>query len=284
MVTYSRDNQLFFSEKKAPESILGDRLIFNPKNIKQSIDYINSKGIKSITINPTYFSVDSLDFLQFVPNIEGLYLLQGGLDINIINSLPKLKALIIPEASGEIDFSNFPNLMVASFTHDAKMKNIDHCKNLFWLWITKYKSDNLIHLKELINLKYLNLYKASIRNLEGIQHMRSLIHIRLDEAPKLESLEGLSSSLENLQMLDIYAGKKLTKYDSLRGLESLQQLELRKTGDTESIEFIKDLPSLKKVTLGFKVLNGKMGYLKEIQSVGFIDFPYYDYKMKDFAK
>jgi hypothetical protein len=43
------------------------------------------------------------------------------------------------------------------------------------------------------------------------------------------------------------------------------------------------LPNLKRVGIGFKVLDGDMSYLKGIESVGFIYYPHYNHKMKDFS-
>ena len=280
--TYLKDDLIFYKEHHSVDSILGDRLIVDPSKIDYIIHYINKKNVKSIVINQSFFKLDTLNFLEKIPSIEGLYLLLDNLDVSFINKLHNLKVLRINNINNLLDLSNFPNLQVLSFTHSKFVTNISSCKQVFWLWIDNYKKDNLIELKELVNLQHLNLFQSSIKNLEGIENLTNLKYIRLDTVKKLESLKGLSQNQINLTVLDIYSALRLNNYEEISNVKSLKQLELRKTGETNSISFIKDLPNLKIITLGLKVLDGQMSFLKGVEKVGFIDFSHYSHKMKDF--
>jgi hypothetical protein len=282
---YLKDNFIFFKEPIADGSILGDRLLVESAKIDSTIKYINSKGIKSVTIDPEYYELDDLAFLQYTPDVTGVYLLSDNIDVSWINNLKGLRVLTCDVIKqGNIDLKNFPYLEILGYSVNKKITGIGFCTRLSWLWIEGYKNDNLLELKSLVNLKYLNLHQSSIKNLEGIEDMRNLQKIRLDTMRNLESLKGLNKNLSRLEVVDIWAAKNLTNYDELSKLKNLKQLELGRTGECQSISFIKELSNLKKVALGFKVLDGNMSYLEGIEKVGFIDFPYYTHKMKDFNK
>lgn len=54
---YIREGHYFFRGIKKDDNILGDSLIINPDNLRGELNFINGNDIKSITINPAYFSV-----------------------------------------------------------------------------------------------------------------------------------------------------------------------------------------------------------------------------------
>jgi hypothetical protein len=280
---YLKDGFLFFKEKEAPDSILGDRLIIESGKILESVNYINDNDIKSVVINSNYVSLSDLSFLEKIPSIEGIYLLAENLDISNINNLKKLRVLILNDSKQEIDLKNFPELEVLSYSGKNKIQGISHCKNLFWLWVEGYKKEDLTEFKDLVELQYLNLSYSSIKNIHGIENMSKLKYLRLDTMRCLDSLKGLSENLKKLEVLDVHNAEKLSNYEDISMLKSLRQLELGKTGEANSISFIKNLPNLKRVGIGFKVLDGDMSYLKGIESVGFIYYPHYNHKMKDFS-
>lgn len=112
--------------------------------------------------------------------------------------------------------------------------------------------------------------------------MLSLRELNIDSARSLESLDGLNENNKNLLDLDIYSARKLTDYNALRYLTNLEKLRFTKTGDIEDISILQTFKNLKRVILGIKVLNGDMSYLKNINEVGFVDFPHYSHKMKEF--
>src|SRR5258705_1855988 len=128
--TYYKDDFLFFKEHSSADSILGDRLIVESSRIKRTIEYINSKDIKSITIDPGYFKLDNLDFLKELRSVMGIYLLKDKVDVSALNKLRNLKVLRLDEIFNEVDLMNFPGLQVLSYTYNKHILNIGACKNL----------------------------------------------------------------------------------------------------------------------------------------------------------
>jgi hypothetical protein len=280
--TYSKNGHLFFREiADKPESILGDRLIINPHNIDESIIYAKNNGIKSITINPFYFKVENLDFLANFSFIEGLYLLQENLDLTPLNDLTNLRVLIISDLKPKVDLKYFENLEILSLIYCKSVLNLNYCGKIFWLWIDNFKEENLEQLSKLSSLQYLNLHNTSIIDLKGIEYLLNLRSLKIDKAIKLISLEGISEKNKCLRVVDIYGAKNLKDYSALGHAKELEKIWIRKSGDLSNIFFLQKMEKLQEVTIGAKIIDGDIRYLKNISDVNFLDFKHYNLKMKE---
>ncbi len=278
---YHRDGFLFLKELDNVDAILGDRLIVESEKIESSISYINEKKVKSILLSDNYYKLTEIKFINTILEIEGLYILKDKVDTSPINKLKSLRVLRLNKSSTPLDLSNFENLQVLSFDYHRNILNIDKCSKLFWLWVNGFNKDDLTEFKKVTGLEYLNLYKSTIRNLRGVENMSSLKSIFLDNVKKLESLNGLDKGVNGIKRVDIYNAPLLNNYSAIQNLDKLEQLDLRKTGEIESIKFLEKLQHLKSVTLGLKVSDGKMDVLRRIDKVGYIDYPHYNIKMKE---
>ncbi len=282
---YCKDGFLFFKQIEGPDKVLKeDRLIVESSRIDETIDYIKNNQIANIHIANLYYKENSLSFFQDLTFIKGVHVLIDKIDLSSINSLYGLEVLRINTSTKQVDFSNLPNLQVLSFDYNKNALNIQACSKLFWLWINGFKEDNLKKIESLLELKYLSLYNAGIHNLKGIESLRELKSIRLDTVRKLLSLDGLSHDLRNLEELDIYGAPALKGYTPLKYITNLKRLELRKTGDMSSVDILEPVDRFYKITLGLKVIDGKMESLKSIPEVGYIDYPHYDIKLKNLKK
>lgn len=277
---YKKDDFLFFKGKKNDEN--DEKLIIDVSKIDLISNYMQKNNLKNVMINSSYFPFNDLTFLKYLPFIQSVSVVDNNLDVSLINELKELNEIRLGSFKGILDCNNFPQLEKLGVEWNNKLKNLTNATNLKWLWLDNYKCASLEEFKDLKKLTYLYLYKSSITSLKGIEHIYSLNDLNIDTASKLESLEGLNVELNHLENVYIYSAKQLKNYEPISKLAMLKHLELRKTGETNSIDFIKGLTNLEKVVLGFKVLDGNMSYLKGIKDVGFIDFPHYSQKMKDF--
>ena len=256
---YRQDGFQFFRKTSKVSDILGDRLVIENNKLAKTIDYVNRNSIKTITINPIISTVDNLSFLDQMPFVEGLYLLQDNLDISAINNLKDLRVLHLNKLDSSIDFSNLKNLEVLGCTFNKELKNIKHCSMLFWMWLDNFKLKDLIYLSALTNLKYLNLYKTSIVNLVGVASLENLNNIVIDGAAKLVSLQGFDNSNHNLSSLDISNAKHLVSYEQISKLKYVKKIHFYKAGECENFDFINNLDCLSEF-----VHNGK--YIKKVKS------------------
>ena len=251
---YSQDGFQFFRKTSKVSDILGDRLVIENNKLAKTVDYVNRNGIKAITINPIVSTVENLSFLEQIPFVEGLYLLQDNLDISPINKLKDLRALHLNKLDSSIDFSILKNLEVLGCTFNKELKNIEYCRMLFWLWLDNFKLQDLTSLSALTNLKYLNLYKTSIVNLVGIASLENLNSLIIDSASKLVSLQGLENSNRNLSSLDISNAKHLVSYDQISNVKHIKKVHFYKTGICENFDFINNLDSLTEFVHGGKYI------------------------------
>lgn len=256
---YKQDDFQFFRKTAKVSDILGDRLVIENNKLAKTVNYVNRNGIKTITINPIVSTVDNLSFLEQMPFVEGLYLLQNNLDISTINNLKNLRVLHLNKLDSSIDFSNLKKLEVLGCTFNKELKNIEQCSMLFWLWLDNFKLQDLSSLSALTNLKYLNLYKTSIINLVGIASLENLNNLIIDGASKLVSLEGLEYSNLNLSSLDISNAKHLISYEQISKLKCIKKVHLYKTGVCENFDFLNNLDSLTEFVHGGK-------YIKKVNS------------------
>jgi hypothetical protein len=279
--TYYKDGLLFFKEKSGVDSILGDRLIIDSGRIGEICDYVNKHKIKSVTINSAYFKLANLDFLNDIPFVEGIFIVHEDLDLSILNSLRNLRVLRIGETDTAIDFKNFPNLEVLGATYNEFIVNVSSCKKLFWLWFDEFREDSLQKISALSMLEYLNLYKTTIRNLEGFSLLTKVKEVHIDAAPRLESCAGISESNSNLAVVDIYNAKKLSDYRAIGNTSTIKKIFFTKTGDIPNLSFLNNLPDIESVVIGSKILDGDTSYLQKVPNVNFKDFPHYSHKLKD---
>jgi len=101
----------------------------------------------------------------------------------------------------------------------------------------------------------------------------------VDTATKLSSLKGIASSNKKLEVIDIYGAQKLQDYAAIANAKSLRKLFLSKTGETPNISFLKYLPLLEQVTIGMKIIDGDVTFLKKVPKAGFVEYPHYNAKM-----
>lgn len=280
---YIKDGFLFY-KKQAQTKInvsTEDGIIVESGRLKETIEYINTNEVKGITVNSIYYTEPDLSFLSSTPYVEEVSVLDDSIDVSGVSILKNLRLLSVTgKLKKQLDLSSFKKLEVLSITYSKKILNLDACNKLQWLHVTGYNEDDMSVFKTLTALRNLSLYKTKIKSCLGLGNVCHLKSLSIDTAHNLETLNGISAP--SLSVLDIYNAKKLTDYRVISGFKSLEQLELRQTGEAVSIDFISGLTHLKKITLGLKVLDGEMSYLKNIDAVGFIDYSHYTYKMKDF--
>lgn len=261
-----------------------DEIKIDSNILSETINYIKENKIEFIYIDDLYRLAD-LSFLKELPNLKGIKISSSFIkDISglmYLDSLEILDSLFIHDHI--IDFSRLPNLKYLNINWSKQLTNLNNCKQLIFISIYYYDNNDLQEFANLNELSTLILCKTNIKSLSGLKLLPKIAHLEIEDAKKLEFL---NIHCQNRSLLKFYLWncKKFTDYNNLPLFVNLENLDLRKTGDATDIRFIESMKKLKKVTLGFKILDGKMHYLEPIYEVGFIDFPHYTHKMKDFKQ
>jgi len=275
---YEKDGFLFFRKNKDID--LDDGLIIDVSKIDLIAAYLKNKKFKKIVVNSSYFTVNDLSFLKYLPFVQSISIVDSNHDISLVNDLYELQEISIGDFRGIIDFNNFPNLERLGIDWSNKLKNLENAINLRWLWLNNYKDVSLEKFKNFSKLTYLYLYRSSIISLAGVGGMSSLVELNIDTANKIQTLNGFGENNRNLKILDIYKAPRLTDYNALQYLINLEKLRFTKAGDMKDIDVLRSFKNLKKVILGIKVLNGDMSYLENIPEYKFLNFPHYNLKSK----
>lgn len=242
-------------------------LIIDPHKLEKCVKYINEKGIKNIEINSSIFGkeVESLEFLYDISFIEMLSILHNKIDLNPINSLHGLKHLSLGGKTEQIiDLTNFPNLESVSYYDTKSIKNLESCIKLKAINIHHYKQKDLQQFKSMHQLESIFFYRSLITSFKGVESIESLVSIDLDNASRLETLSGLTTSHSYLKTLRIYNAKRLTDYKALDYLTSLEDLCIQMGQDIPSIKFLENNKNMKRIVLSMNILDRNYDPLKKI--------------------
>lgn len=264
-----KDGYIFFRNGEI------ESIVIDPKRLENIIMYIKNHNIKNVMINPSIIGEDlaNLDFINKIASIERLSILQKNLILSPINNLHELRSLSFEyNIKDKIDLSNFPKLEYIGYSDNAKIINLDKCINLKYINIHGFKDNNLLSFEFMQKLEEIFLYRSHIKNFIGIEKLQKLKFVDLDNAPKLESLDGLNL---NLLKLRIYNAKNLSNYNNLKNLENLENLIIQRAQDIPSIKFLKNFKKIKRIIFGgMNILDGDFSPLKDIPETFVMKSPY----------
>jgi hypothetical protein len=252
------------------------------------IDYLYKNNLRFIIIN-SYQGYEGKDisFLTGLSDfLEGVSVLDSHFDYSVINNLHKLRYLGIPDNGKDvIDLANFPDLEICGFSYSKRLINLEKCKKLNSLTLSKYKSksNDLLALPLLEKLSHLNLIQPEIKNLIGIERFSSLRKLEIFSALKLEYIAALRGLSEELEELSIEGSKKIVDFEIIGQIINLRKIILADTGEIKSLEFLIKLPKLHFISFwGTNVVDGNIKFCEGIEYVGFDKKNHYTHSPEDF--
>jgi hypothetical protein len=266
------------------------KLIVESSKLDACIKYILDGNIKSITINCFQgYELANIHFLEKLSGVlEGLHLPETKFDIQVINSLHMLKFLGFADNKIDvIDLSNFPKIESLACDYSSRLKGLENCKNLKYLSLTGYKSNNkdLSELPSFLNLRELMLFKTDIATLQGIERFSNLKKLEIFSASKLIAIEALQRLSNNFEEILLQRCKNISDYDTLGKVKSLKKIMLSESGEIKDLVFVKELPRLEFISFwGTNVIDGNIKYCEGINYVGFDNKKHYTHKSEQFKK
>ncbi|MBN1796936.1 MAG: peptidylprolyl isomerase [Spirochaetales bacterium] len=220
--------------------------------------YINGK-LRGITIN----NPDDLTLIAADVNHINLRIRMNS---HIANSLSKIKKNIFLTIDEDVfngedlllikNLKNFTHLSLYDINTDDSFANIKYLRNLLYLSLenANLKNKDLEHVKDLTGLKLLSLKEVYDINSDGIKHLKDLIN--------LEYLDVSNTDLTN-EGLQYFASMKKLKYLDLRDthvsgiglkhikdLKELRYLDLSETRVSNAgLEYVSNLTDLETLVL-----------------------------------
>ncbi len=266
-----KDGFLFDSIFDYKGALLNKEAIYVIDNdTNKYIEYINKKNINKVIIDIGKSNIESLNFLFEIPHIKYLYIV-GDIDYSPLYQLKKLKYLGI-SGSNEIYVNKIEGLESFTTAYPNNAKGIDEAKSLKSLELVGFYSTgnfkNLNILKNLNNIDTLLLGNINITTLEGIENLKNLKVIILEDMKKLETIEHLSFLGSNLKSLRIENCNKIKDFDSIKDLSELVFLCIDRVKLVPNLEFISNLKNLKSfVSDSSNVIDGNLTPLIYLEHV-----------------
>jgi len=256
--------------------------------LSDHISYIQENNIKKAIIVADNISFveqcKSLEYIWAIPPISSEIL-----DYSPLYTLPHLHWFrctldsihVCPIAFERL--SKLSYLSVTGWTSDMNIGYLNCLKTLY-LDSTKTNVQNLDFLRGANSLENLVISDSSILSLSGIEHASNLKRFELSYNRKLSDISQLAELKDTLVWLDIENCNNIVDYSVLASLRNLELLRLSGTKNLPSIEFIESMPNLKCLVISMNIVDGQLGYIKEIPYVSIKNRKHYTHKDKDFSK
>lgn len=131
----------------------------------------------------------------------------------------------------------------------------------------------------MINLKVLKIKTASVKDLDGIEHCKSLESLLLGNCRQLKLISRLSH-LDRLKKILLNVVTQVSDYEDLFDLPELAEFEIIDCRKISSISFMRHFPSLKKLILtgNTEIVDGDLSALTALEEVFYSNKKHYHIK------
>lgn len=194
----------------------------------------------------------NLKYFDFLRDIS----ISGGdySNYEILEGLTNLESLFIfndDYNKVKLNLSQLCNLKSLTIKH--KLNNIDgfhKLENLETLYLENYKpkSKNLSDLSGLTNLSYLYLYKSNITTTLGIETIKNLQYLGLEDSRGLTQIEELKFC-KDLKMVSFMGCKNIFDFSVLGTLHNVEDLRVYNCKEVDSLGFLNGMTALKVINL-----------------------------------
>ncbi|MBD1428954.1 leucine-rich repeat domain-containing protein [Sphingobacterium litopenaei] len=175
------------------------------------------------------FNLDNFDFLDEInPNLTELYLHQTRSKKPKINSLQKFENLEYLYLEGQ----------------QKGIETISNLKNLKKIVLRSISTNNIDYLKNLEHLWSVDIKLGGIKDLSGLESLKSIKYLELWQVRDLGDLSFISK-LETLQNLFIQSLKQLTRLPDFSNNKKLRRIYLENLKGLNDLSSLKNAPSLK---------------------------------------
>jgi protein phosphatase 1 regulatory subunit 7 len=261
-------------------------IVVEDYRMNEYVDYINKNDLKFIGINDLHYKIDNINFLEKCPRVEKVAIISPL--IRNFTGLLKLKTLleltIREHEGGELDLSKLHNLEFFMGDYNKFLKGLEKATSLKKLSLTKYnpKNKNLQEFIKLSNLDFLQIVQTQISSLKGISNLKNLKQLEIIMAPKLENIDEIEEISESLKVLRFENCKNIKNFSYVKCLKNLESLAFSKCGEIPSIDFIREMPNLKRfIFVDTNIVDGDLSPLIRLEYSGFLDKKHYSHKFKE---
>ncbi len=274
-------------------SVYGTRAIIKSPWKDSYLEILLSKEIIELELNLgkgwRRGNDESLKFLEFLPQLQGLLVLDLGADlIESIHYLKKLRLLnLTTYCKTKINFNEFPNLEDCFIEWRKGCESLFECKTLRKLGINRYDGKNSNVLSKLSNIERMSIFNSRFLDLTGLSALINLKNLRITNLRNITSLEGIES-LQNLEDLMIQSCKNIHSVSEVFNLTKLKRFLLLDCGEIDTIKGIENLTELSDFLFyeSTNILDGDLTPILKLKNLSVISYQnrkHYTHKREDFG-
>lgn len=199
-------------------------------------------------------------------------------DWSFLGTFKNLKFLSIQtDGKRPIDLTGLSELMELSLKWRPIIIGLETLLQLQYLGFVEYQEKDLITIKSLKSLKRLIIKTSRLQSLAGIEFLPHLEYLELGNCKQLQSIIHLNG-LQKLNRIHLDSCPKVTDYNSLTDLPSLDCLIIMDSKEIASVQFMRNFARLKYVALTgtTTVVDGDLSPLDNISEVAFAPKKHYN--------
>jgi len=238
--------------KNFKNSVTG--VLLDSNQIKKSLDVMRETQCRKMVLAGEFLS-SSLEFLRKydVSCVEEIAISKSISDFSPLEEIgDQIKLLHYSRENLSIDLNKYSNLEQFKTTWNDSIKGLNNCRALKALCLSKYLRKDLKLFSGLEILENLEINYSKIETLEGLQNLKNLVSLDLDNCKKLKNLSGLISSHRNLINIRIFNCPVLRDASSLGELSLLENLHIGRVKELQDLEFLSSMNGLKKCIINPK--------------------------------
>jgi len=238
-------------------------------HLNDNLNLMKKQGYKNICISSAHGwkKGKSIEFLEKLIWVKGLWIIDNEMDFSPINNLHKLEFLSInytKVSRGKVNFKNLLRLKVLAINYvPLNIENIGELVNLRYLYFSKWPFLDLEILKNNTKLGKLIFDYAKFENLNGIENFKHLSKLKIYSAPKLISINQLKPISSVLKNVYFELCPKIESYKVVDKMHNLEFFYIARSSAIHSVYFINNLVNLRYAYIGVEVADKDIQVLRD---------------------
>lgn len=238
--------------------------------LDECLELMQKKGCENICISSAHGWKKgmSIEFLQRLPWLKGLWIVDDEIDFSLINSCINLEFLSInytKVSKGKINFQNLSKLKALSMNYytPSNMANIEELMNLTYLYFSRWPYKDLKYISGNSKLQNLILDFSKFENLNGIEDFKQLKKLKVYSAPNLKSIDQIKPLTSILENVYFELCPKIERYTVVDLMYNLESFYIARSAPIHSVQFLKSTPKLRYAYIGVEVIDKDIQVLKD---------------------
>lgn len=243
------------------------------RTLEEHIQLINDYKLEKAVI-----IAEDISFITQCPTLRHVSVIPAdtvgdGFDFSPLYLMPELRSASChteygkkDQFSSTVDYSRIRGLVDVGVSNRGHL-NYNKIPMLRSLGISHYKAKDISEMFCSKELDTLQMIQCGVESLEGIEKSEKMQCLYLYYDRKLQDISQLSKVKDTLRALCIENCPKIEDFSVLKELKNLELLRLHGSNSIPSLDFLKELKSLKTFTFSINVLDGDLMPCKNLSYV-----------------